>query len=94
MTSTLESQLTRSHEVFGFVGTPSTEPFVDPDMAAQFVKLHRKTLLRFARQGLIPAHPLAGNKRKKWRFLFSELDSWARSRVNSTSDPCQNSRRK
>jgi hypothetical protein len=58
------------------------------------VKLNRKTLLRFARQGSIPAHPLTGDKRRKWRFLISELDAWARAKVNSTSDRCQNSWRK
>jgi hypothetical protein len=72
------------------VEPPPTEPFVGPDRAAQFVQLHRKTILRFARQGLIPAHPVAGEKRKKWRFLISELDSWARARVNSNCDRCQN----
>lgn len=69
------------------------EPFIDADAAAEFVKLHRKTLLRFARQGLIPAHPLTGNRRRKWVFLISELDAWARSKVCSGSDPCRNLRR-
>ena len=68
------------------------EPFIDAGKAAEFVQLNRKTLLRFAREGSIPAHPLAGNKRRKWRFLISELDAWARAKVNSTSDRCQNSR--
>jgi predicted DNA-binding transcriptional regulator AlpA len=68
------------------------ERFIDAGKAAEFVQLNRKTLLRFAREGSIPAHPLAGNKRRKWRFLISELDAWARAKVNSTSDRCQNSR--
>lgn len=71
-----------------------TETFVEPGVAAEFVKLHRKTLLRFAREGIVPAHPLTGDKRRKWRFLISELDSWARAKVNSASDPCRNLRRK
>jgi hypothetical protein len=94
MTTVLKNQFANGREVFGFLRSPSTEPFIDPDSAAEFVKLNRKTLLRLARQGVVPAHPLAGNRRKKWRFLVSELDSWARARVNSTSDPCHNSRRK
>lgn len=73
---------------------PGPERFIDACQAADFVKLNRKTLLRFARQGSIPAHPLTGNKRRKWRFLISELDAWARAKVNSTSDRCQNSWRK
>jgi len=68
------------------------EHFIDAGRAAEFVQLNRRTLLRFAREGSIPAHPLAGNKRRKWRFLISELDAWARAKVNSTSDRCQNSR--
>lgn len=70
------------------------ERFIDAEKAAEFVQLNRKTLLRFAREGSIPAHPLTGKKRRKWRFLISELDAWARAKLNSTSDPCQNSRRK
>ena len=70
------------------------ERFIDAEKAAEFVQLNRKTLLRFAREGSIPAHPLTGKKRRKWRFLISELDAWARTKLNSTSDPCQNSRRK
>jgi excisionase family DNA binding protein len=58
------------------------EPFIDAAEAATFVKLHRKTLLHLAREGSIPAHPLTGNRRRVWRFLVSELDAWARSRVN------------
>ena len=70
------------------------ESFIDAQKAAEFVQLNRKTLVRLAREGSIPAHPLTGKKRRKWRFLISELDAWARAKLNSTSDPCQNSRRK
>jgi hypothetical protein len=34
------------------------EPFIDAGEAAEFVQLNRKTLLCFAREGSIPAHPL------------------------------------
>lgn len=70
------------------------EAFVDVVRAAEFVKYNHKTLLRLAREGSIPAHPLTGSKRRKWRFLISELDAWARGKVNSSCDPCQNSRSK
>lgn len=72
----------------------SVEAFVDSSVAAEFVRLHRKTLLKFARDGLVPAHPITGNKRRKWVFLLSELDAWVRAKVNSSSDPCRNSRSK
>jgi excisionase family DNA binding protein len=69
-----------------------SEPFLDALEAARFLKLHPKTLLRLARSGSIPAHPLTGRRRYIWRFLLSELDAWARSRLDSGSDRCQNSR--
>ena len=74
------------------IHTPATEPFIDAPEAARFLKLHPKTLLRLARDGKIPAHPLTGRRRHIWRFLLSELDAWARGRLDSGSDRCQNSR--
>jgi len=72
-----------------------TEPFINATQASGLLHLSAKTLLRFARQGVIPAHPLTGKTRKQWRFLESELYAWAHQRVNLvTSDPCLNSRRK
>ncbi len=72
-----------------------TEPFINAKQASGLLHLSAKTLLRFARQGVIPAHPLTGKTRKQWRFLESELYAWAHQRVNLvTSDPCLNSRRK
>ncbi len=71
------------------------EPFINAKQASGLLHLSAKTLLRFARQGVIPAHPLTGKTRKQWRFLESELYAWAHQRVNLvTSDPCLNSRRK
>jgi hypothetical protein len=60
------------------------EYFVDADEASLFVKLDRRTVLQWARDGRIPAHPLDPHAvRKDWRFLLSELDSWLRGQVNS-----------
>ncbi|HKT88467.1 MAG TPA: helix-turn-helix domain-containing protein [Candidatus Sulfotelmatobacter sp.] len=42
--------------------------------AAKYVKVKRRTILKWAKQGTIPAHALSGNKRVTWRFLTSELD--------------------
>jgi len=73
----------------------SVEPFIDAKQASELLHLSSKTLLRFARQGVIPAHPLTGTTRRQWRFLESELYAWAQQRVNLvTSDPCLISRRK
>jgi len=71
------------------------EPFINAKQASELLHLSAKTLLRFARQGILPAHPLTGNTRRQWRFLESELYAWAHKRVNlMASDPCLNSRRK
>jgi predicted DNA-binding transcriptional regulator AlpA len=73
----------------------SIEPFIKAKQASELLHLSAKTLLRFARQGIVPAHPLTGKTRRQWRFLESELYAWAHERVNLvTSDPCLNSRRK
>lgn len=71
------------------------EPFINSEQAAKFLGMSAKTLLRFARAGTIPAHPVAGKIRRQWRFLESELYDWARGRISlEVSDPCLNSRRK
>ena len=68
------------------------EALLDPQQAAAFLNVNARTLLHWAREGIVPAHPLSGNKRRTWRFLASELEAWAASRVNSASEWCQNSR--
>ena len=79
----------------GFSAAISIEHFINAKQASALLHLSAKTLLRFARQGIVPAHPLAGKTRRQWRFLESELYAWAHERVNLvTSDPCLNSRRK
>jgi predicted DNA-binding transcriptional regulator AlpA len=78
-----------------FAAPLSLEPFINAKQASELLHLSAKTLLRFARQGIVPAHPLTGKTRRQWRFLESELYAWAHERVNLiTSDPCPNSRRK
>jgi excisionase family DNA binding protein len=54
--------------------------------AARFLNMHSKTVLRKARSGALPAHPVGGN-RKRWHFYLSELDDWLRSQVNTCSHP-------
>jgi excisionase family DNA binding protein len=56
------------------------EVFLTASEAGDFLKLHPATVQRLARQGMIPAHPLAGRKRRHWRFLRSELSDWLRGR--------------
>ena len=64
------------------------EPFVDPDTAAAFLGITRRTLLQKARSGRVPGHPLDGDaKRKEWRFKLSELDRFMIAPVNSFQQP-------
>ena len=57
---------------------------VNQQYAARFLNLHPKTVLRKAREGSLPAHPV-GTCRKRWHFYLSELDHWLRSQVISGS---------
>lgn len=59
----------------------NTEVFVNASGAGDFLELHPATVQRLAREGVIPAHPVTGGKRKHWRFLLSELSEWLRSRT-------------
>ena len=62
----------RSHSV--------REAPVSQKYAARFLNMHPKTVLRKAREGSLPAHPV-GSDRKRWHFYLSELDDWLRSQV-------------
>jgi hypothetical protein len=56
--------------------TVSLEPYVDSIVAGKFLGLHPVTVMRLAREGHLPGHPLRQAKRRQWRFLLSELSSW------------------
>ncbi len=51
------------------------EPYVDADCVAEFLKVKRKTVLAWARKGIIPAHAWGQGARRIWRFLISEIAS-------------------
>ena len=57
---------------------------VSPEDAARFLMMHPKTVLRKAREGALPAHPV-GRDRKRWHFYLSELDHWLRSQAIEAS---------
>lgn len=59
------------------------EPFVDAASAGEFLKLHPATVQRLAREGALPAHAVIRGRRKKWRFLLSELTVWLSSETES-----------
>jgi excisionase family DNA binding protein len=62
---------------------------VSQQHAARFLNMHPKTVLRKAREGSLPAHPV-GSDRKRWHFYLSELDNWLRSQVISGRRAPQN----
>ncbi len=47
-----------------------------PKEAAGFLGLDDRTMIRWARQGYLPAHPMGEGKRKFWRFFEHELLAW------------------
>ena len=61
---------------------PCLEAPIGPQDAGRFLNMHTKTVLRKARLGTLPAHPV-GSNRKRWRFYLSELDDWLRSQVTA-----------
>ena len=46
---------------------------LDAQEAAQILRMDKRTLVRWARIGYVPAHPLGEGKRKLWRFREHEL---------------------
>jgi excisionase family DNA binding protein len=75
----------------GFTGeserSSHREPYVDAKEGAAFLRIHPKTLMRLAREGVVRAYSFSDGVRRHWRFLVSELDTWMRSRVNSNAHP-------
>jgi excisionase family DNA binding protein len=54
-------------------GAQEPERFVDSTVAAHFLSVERKFVLRLAREGKIPAYPLGDGQRRIWRFRLSEV---------------------
>ena len=52
------------------------EHFVDADVAAAFLSLSRKHVLKLARLRKIPSYPITFGSRAVWRFRISELENW------------------
>ena len=69
------------------------ENYVDQYVAARFLCIEPITVLRKAREGRIPGHPMGTGPRRIWRFLLSELDEWLRSQVALKPPSVSSSRR-
>ena len=55
------------------------EPLIDSDEAAALIRIHPKTLQRYARQRII----IGARVGKLWRFRASEIDRWISERLAS-----------
>lgn len=53
---------------------------LDAREAAAILRMDSRTLIRWARLGQVPAHPLGEGRRKLWRFLEHEILDWVESR--------------
>jgi len=53
--------------------------------AAEYLRIHPRTLTRMARRGEIPSIQIG----RLWRFRRTDLDDWLTSKVNSVSYPCR-----
>lgn len=62
------------------------EHFVDAAIAAAFLSITRKYLLKLSRLGIVPAHPLGIGSRKQWRYRISELAKWGLSQSTVRPD--------
>ncbi len=49
---------------------------LNPDEAAALLQMDARTLVKWARQGYVPSHPLGEGKRRLWRFFEDELLRW------------------
>lgn len=63
------------------------EHYVCAEEAAEFLKTTRLKVIRMARAGLLPGHPLGLGKRRQWRFRLSELDRHMQGGVNTNHPP-------
>ena len=61
--------------------------FLNADEAAQVLRMDSRTLVRWARLGQVPAHPLGEGKRRLWRFIETELISWLEERGTPLKKP-------
>jgi excisionase family DNA binding protein len=63
------------------------EPYVSPEEAAEFLRTNRLKLIRMARSGSLPAHPLGMGRRRQWRFRLSELDRHMQGGIKTDHPP-------
>jgi predicted site-specific integrase-resolvase len=60
---------------------------LNAEEAAEILRMDARTVIRWARLGYVPAHPLGEGKRKIWRFLEHELLQWVEARESDHKRP-------
>jgi hypothetical protein len=63
--------------------SPAKRNLLTPVEAAVLLHMDHRTLIRWARAGYVPAHPLGEGRRRMWRFFQHELLAWVESQSNS-----------
>jgi hypothetical protein len=68
----------------------SAEPFVKPDVVGEYLGIDPSTVVRFAKAGLLPGHPLRiSGCRMHWRFLISEIRDAMLARMPASTAECK-----
>jgi excisionase family DNA binding protein len=52
------------------------ERFLTAQQLAPIIGLKPRTIAKMAREHRIPAHPVTGTTRKRWRFDLEEVQQW------------------
>ena len=60
---------------------------LDATEAAAIMRMDARTLIRWARLGYVPAHPLGEGKRRLWRFIEDEILDWVEKRSQVQKRP-------
>jgi predicted site-specific integrase-resolvase len=60
---------------------------LDATEAAAIMRMDARTLIRWARLGYVPAHPLGEGKRRLWRFIEDEILDWFEKRSQVQKRP-------
>ncbi len=63
-------------------GSPASPKLLTAVEAALLLHMDHRTLIRWARAGYVPAHPLGEGRRRMWRFFEHELLAWVESQSN------------
>ncbi len=67
----------------GANGPAHNEEYMTSREAAAYLHVNHRTLLDWARRGIIPGIPLGGGQRKTWLFCKSALDEHLRGIMNA-----------